>query len=100
MDKKGKIVFIGDKNSVEFFRVFGMEIFPAENSEEAEKILKNLKISDISLILITEDVFDRNKFSNLVMGKKLMVLPGLKKREGEGYKIVDELVRKATGMKE
>ncbi|MCD6408279.1 hypothetical protein J7L87_04425 [bacterium] len=100
MDKKGKVIFIGDKSSIDFFRVFGMEIFPAETTEEAEEILKKIKISDISVIFITEDVFDRDKFFNLVMDKKMMVLPGLKKREGEGYKIVEELVRKATGMKE
>jgi hypothetical protein len=35
-----------------------------------------------------------------MMDKKLLVIPSLKSNEGKGYQLVEELIRKATGMKE
>jgi vacuolar-type H+-ATPase subunit F/Vma7 len=99
MEEK-KIGFIGDATSVEFFKVFGTDIFGVHTVEEAEKVIRNLKLSDYATIFITEEVFDRERFQRYLMDKKLLVIPSLKSKEGKGYHIVEELIRKATGMKE
>jgi len=94
-----KIGFIGDSASIEFFRVFGAEIFPAHTREEAYGAMGKLNISEYAMVFITEEVFDRERFQRYMMDKKLLVIPSLKSREGKGYQIVEELIRKATGMK-
>ncbi len=94
-----KIGFIGDSGSIEFFRVFGAEIFPAINQEEAYGVIEKLNISEYAMVFITEEVFDRERFNRYLMDKKLLVIPSLKSGEGKGYQLVEELIKKATGMK-
>ena len=48
---------------------------------------------------MTEEIFDKDAFSRFIDEKKLIVIPSLKSKEGKGYKMVEELIRKATGMK-
>ncbi len=100
MEHTGKVGFIGDKASVEFFAIFGAEIFPAEKVEEAERIISGINFADYAVIFITEEVFDRELFSKQLMAKKLMPIPSLLSNQGKGYRIVEDLIRKATGMKE
>jgi vacuolar-type H+-ATPase subunit F/Vma7 len=95
-----KIGFIGDKTSIEFFRLFGAAIFPAGSIEEAGKILKSINFADYGVIFITEEVFDRELFAEHLMDKKLLPIPSLISASGKGHRIVEELIRKATGMKE
>lgn len=99
MDEK-KIGFIGDATSVEFFRAFGAEIFSAHTVEESERVISGLKMSDYAMVFITEEVFDRERFERYLLNKKLLVIPSLRSSEGKGYQIVEELIRKATGIKE
>ncbi len=94
-----KIGFIGDATSVEFFRVFGADIFDAHDTDEAEKVMESLEISDYAMVFITEEVFDRERFKRYMTDKKMLVIPSLRSREGKGYRLVEELIRKATGMK-
>ncbi|MBN1445733.1 MAG: hypothetical protein JW957_06470 [Candidatus Omnitrophica bacterium] len=94
-----KIGFIGDSASIEFFKVFGAEIFPVHTQEEAFSAIGKLNISEYAMVFITEEVFDRERFQRYMMDKKLLVIPSLKSKEGKGYQIVEELIRKATGMK-
>lgn len=99
MAENKKIGFIGEKTSIEFFRIFGADIFPAETVEEAGKVLKKLPFADYATVFITEEVFDKDIFSKYLMNKQLLPLPSLVSKTGKGYKIVEELIRKATGMK-
>ncbi len=100
MEENKKIGFVGDAASVEFFRVFGAEIFSAKTVEEAEKAIAGLNLPAYAMVFITEEVFDRARFQKYMMDKKLLVIPSLKSNEGKGYQLVEELIRKATGMKE
>jgi len=100
MAEEKKMGFIGNVTSVEFFKVFGADIFTAHTAEEADKVLSDLNMSEYAIIFITEEVFDRERFQRYLMDKKLLVIPSLKSKEGKGYHIVEELIRKATGLKE
>ncbi|MDD3726055.1 MAG: V-type ATP synthase subunit F [Candidatus Ratteibacteria bacterium] len=100
MKKETKIAFIGEEGSIEIFKVFGADVFPVSGQGEAYEIIEQLISSNYGVIFITEDVFDRELFSRYMMKKKLVVVPSLKSRKGKGYQIVNELIRKATGMKE
>ncbi len=100
MEEK-KIGFIGDVTSLEFFRVFGADVFSAYTVEDAYRVIKGLKTSDYATIFITEEVFDSERFGRYIMDRKLLVIPSLKSQESKkGYHIVEGLIRKATGMKE
>jgi len=95
-----KIGFIGELTSIEFFRTLGAEVFGAHTVQEAEKIISSLKISDYAMLFITEEVFDRQRFEKYLLTKKLLVIPSLISSTDKGYHIVEELIRKATGIKE
>ncbi len=96
---EGKIIFIGDRLSIEFFSVFNIETFFSNSVEETEKILENINLKETLCIFITEDVFDENKFKKYVNLKKMMVIPSLKSKEKKGIKLINELIKKATGLK-
>mgnify|MGYP000223932291 CR=1 FL=1 len=95
----GKIIFIGEETSIEFFKNFGFEIIPANSIEQAKETLDKENFNEIDVVFMTEEVFDRDVFSRFIDEKKLIVIPSLKSKEGYGYKMVEELIRKATGMK-
>ena len=94
-----KIAFVGDKFTIEFFKTFGADIFPAENIKKAEKILREIWHNDYICIYITEEVFDEEIFEDYIKQKKLVVLPGLKSNENKGDKLMENLIKKATGIR-
>jgi len=96
----GKIAFIGDKTSIEFFKVFAGDIFIVETVEEAEKVLESISIKDYTIIYITEEVFNEEKFTNYIKDKKLTVIPSIKSNKKIGEKLTKKLIRKATGVLE
>ncbi len=100
MEKNLRLAFIGDPSSVEFFKVLGADIMPAHEKSEALGYLSGLDFSSYSLVLITEDVFDSDKMDDYLLQKKIMVIPSLKSNEETGYRIIETLIGKATGMKE
>lgn len=100
MAEEKRIGFIGDATSVEFFKVFGADIFSAQTADEADKVMGSLNLSDYAMVFITEEVFDRQRFQRYLLDKRLLVIPSLRSSKGKGYHIVEELIRKATGMKE
>ncbi|MCM8771823.1 MAG: hypothetical protein NC926_01820 [Candidatus Omnitrophica bacterium] len=95
-----KIIFIGDRTSIEFFSIFNIETIFSNSVEETEKILKEIDMDKVGCIFITEEVFDENKFMKYVNLKKMVVIPSLKSKEKKGSKIIKELIKKATGMRE
>ncbi len=95
----GKIIFIGEPTSIEFFRNLGFEIIPATSKEQAKEILDKWNYQEIEVIFITEEIFDDVLFSRFVGDKKIMVIPSLQSNQGKGYKMVETLISKATGIK-
>jgi len=49
-----KIAVIGDKSTVLGFSAIGVEVFPANDSREANKIIHQLAHADYAILLITE----------------------------------------------
>ncbi|MCM8769949.1 MAG: hypothetical protein NC911_09865, partial [Candidatus Omnitrophica bacterium] len=99
--KKGfmaKIAFIGDRLSLDFFRLLKIDVFPAETRAEASSLLKELQEKQYTTIFITEEVFEQTMKGAFLKGN-LVVLPSWKKHQKESQKLVNELVRRATGMK-
>ncbi|MCM8785199.1 MAG: hypothetical protein NC827_02475 [Candidatus Omnitrophica bacterium] len=94
-----KIIFIGDKTTIEFFSAFNIETFFANSVKDVELILEKIDLSEVICIFITEEVFDQDKFMKFINTKKMVVIPSLKSRERKGIRIIDELIKKATGMK-
>ena len=111
MEREKKIAFIGRQASIEFFSVFGAEMFPVLDQQQAYEVIEKLNVADYSVIFMAEEVFDSEKFHRYVMEKKLpsdlksfmdeklVVIPSLESKEGKGYRILDELIKKAIGMK-
>lgn len=98
-DMEERIIFIGDRLSIEFFSAFNIETYFANSVDEAERIITSLNLRDVICIFITEEIFDENRFMRYINSKKMVVIPSLKSREKKGVRIVDELIKKATGMK-
>lgn len=96
---KDRIIFIGDRLTIEFFSVFNIETIFSNSVEETDKILKEIDIKKVGCIFITEEVFDEERFIKYVNLKKMVVIPSLKSRERKGNKIINELIKKATGLK-
>ncbi|HOJ39376.1 MAG TPA: V-type ATP synthase subunit F [bacterium] len=94
-----KIAFLGDRYSLEFFRLFGLEVFPAETPAEARTILEKLKEQKDVTVFLTEEVFDPVEMKEAFLKGQIVVLPGWKKHQGAGQQLMEELVRKATGLK-
>jgi len=94
-----RIIFIGDRLSIEFFSTFNIETFFSDSPENAEEIIKNLNMREVICIFITEDVFDENRFLKYINLKKMIVIPSLKKSEKKGIEILNNMIRKATGMR-
>ena len=54
---KGKIAVIGDKDLILAFKAIGMDVFSANNSLEAEKLIKKIE-GDYAIIFITENLVE------------------------------------------
>lgn len=96
---ENKIVFIGDRGTIEFLKIYNVETFFSTSVEETEKIIMELNLKDVICVFITEDVFDFERFKSYLNTKKFMVIPSLKIREKKGVKIIEDLIKKATGLK-
>ena len=51
---KYKIAVLGDKDSVLGFKALGLDVFPAENVEEAKRTLHELAKENYAVIYLTE----------------------------------------------
>jgi len=95
----GKIIFIGEPTSIEFFKNFSFDVIPALSKEEAIQALDKFNFNEIEVVFITEEIFDKDIFSRFIDENKMSIIPSLKSNKGYGYKMVEELIKKATGMK-
>ncbi|MDL2232959.1 V-type ATP synthase subunit F [Ruminococcaceae bacterium OttesenSCG-928-L11] len=99
-----KIGVIGDKDSVLFFKAFGMDVFPVDESEpdENRKIVDMLARDGYGIIFITEqiastisDTIDRY---NNVITPGIILIPSNTGSLGIGLKRVSDNVERAVGM--
>ena len=94
-----KIAFVGDKTYLEFFKVIGVEVFHAENPEEAEKILSELNLTEFITVFVSEESFCEETMQEYISQQKITVVPSLQKAKGTGYEMIQKLIAKATGMR-
>ena len=51
-----KIAVLGDRDSVLGFKALGLEVFPAENAEEARPVLHQLARGGYAVVYLTEQL--------------------------------------------
>jgi V/A-type H+-transporting ATPase subunit F len=99
-----RIGVIGDKDSVLFFKAFGMDVYPVVESERDEnrKIVDMLAREGYGIIFITEqiagtitDTIDRYK-NQVTPG--IILIPSNSGSLGLGLKRVSDNVDRAVGM--
>ena len=96
-----KAAVIGDYDSSFGFGALGLSIFPVEDYEEAEKILKRIIEVDYKVIYITEDIYSNisktvSEYSE-EMTPAIIPIPGVKGNTGIGVQNVKKFVEQAVG---
>lgn len=93
---EGKVAIIGLDLLVEIFKVFGFEVFPVKNSDEAFEVYSSLSDKDYSLIIVLESV--SGKIIENLKGKNPLILPDTFSQEKLGEEILKNLAEKALGI--
>lgn len=96
-----KIAAIGDKDSVQGFASIGLEVYFADEKQEAEKLLKKLANDCYAVIYITEKLAslipqEIERYTEAVT-PAIILIPGVSGNTGEGMKNVSRFVEKAVG---
>ncbi len=96
-----RVGVIGDKDSVLGFTAIGFEAFPAENPEQAERLLRELSEKDFAVLYLTEQ-YAAALESVLVQFRSrrfpaIIPIPGVQGGLGIGMAGVKQCVEKAVG---
>ena len=96
-----KVGVIGDKDSILGFKALGLDIFPVNNPEEAEKVLHRIVDEEYGVIFITEQhAVYINDAIEVYFEKDLpaiIPIPGNQGSLGIGMAGVKKSVEKAVG---
>ena len=96
-----KIAAIGDRDSVQGFASIGLEVYFADEKQEAEKLLKRIAYDNYAVIYITEKLASMipqeiEKYTEAVT-PAIIPIPGVSGNTGEGMNNVSRFVEKAVG---
>ena len=96
-----KIAALGDRDSVLGFRALGLDVYPAENSEEAKGILHRLAKDNYAIIYLTEG-FAKDMTAEIARYKDsvtpaVILIPGKAGSLGIGMNAVKPAVERAVG---
>ena len=96
-----KIAVLGDQDSVLGFKALGLDVFPAENAEEAKSILHRLAREDYAVVYLTEQLA-RYMGEELARYKDdltpaVILIPGKEGSLGIGMANVKKSVERAVG---
>lgn len=96
-----KIAVIGDRESILGYRTLGFDARPAENAEEAAKVLIETAKEDYAVIYITEQLAslipeEIAKFKDSPL-PAIILIPGKEGSLGLGMKGVKAAVERAVG---
>ena len=96
-----KIAAIGDRDSVQGFASIGLEVYFADEKQEAEKLLKRIANDNYAVIYITEKLASMipqeiEKYTEAVT-PAIIPIPGVSGNTGEGMENVSRFVEKAVG---
>ena len=99
-----KIGVIGDKDSVLFFKAFGLDVYPVtlEEQDSNRKLVDRLAREDYGIIFITEQIAQTisdtiNRYNNSVT-PGIILIPSNTGSLGIGLARVSENVERAVGM--
>lgn len=99
-----KIGVIGDKDSVLFFKAFGLDVYPVVESEREEnrKIVDKLAREGYGIIFITEQIASTisetiDRYNNEIT-PGIILIPSNAGSLGLGLKRVSDNVERAVGM--
>ncbi len=96
-----RIAVLGERDSIYGFAALGLDIFPAENREEAKRILSTIAGGEYAVIYITEKTAaeltaEIAKYDE-VPTPAIIPIPGITGNTGEGMARVRLAVEKAVG---
>ena len=96
-----RIAVLGDKDSVLGFKALGLDVYPAENVEEARRTLHELAKENVAVIYLTEQYaahmeaeLERYKDS---LTPAIILIPGKDGSLGIGMANVKSAVERAVG---
>lgn len=93
---EGKVAIIGLDLLVEVFKIFGFDVFPVKNSDEAFEVYLSLSENEYFLIIILESV--AGKIVENLRGKNPLILPDTFSQEKIGEEVLKNLAEKALGI--
>ena len=96
-----KIAVMGDRDSILGFQALGLEVFPAEDLNEARRTLHRLAHSDYAVIYITEQLSrslsaDIARYQDAVT-PAIILIPGKSGSLGLGSAALRSAVERAVG---
>lgn len=96
-----KVAVLGDRDSIYGFAALGLDVYYANNHQDAVPIFKQLTSGSYSVIYITEQLAaeltdEIEKFSFLPT-PAIILIPGVKGNTGQGIASVKKSVEKAVG---
>ena len=97
-----RVGVIGDRDSVLAFKAIGLEVFDAQNADDARELIKELSKQDFAVLFITEEFAKAN--DELLQKAKtkpfpaFVPIPTSKGSTGFGLQCVKNDVEKAIGV--
>ncbi|MGN8875335.1 V-type ATP synthase subunit F [Pseudoflavonifractor sp. HCP28S3_F10] len=96
-----KIAVLGDKDSVLGFKALGLDVFPADDVDEARRILHTLAKENYAVIYLTEQYAERMEAEVArykdALTPAIILIPGTEGSLGIGMANVKSAVERAVG---
>lgn len=96
-----KIAVLGDKDSVLGFKALGLDVFPADDVDEARRILHTLAKENYAVIYLTEQYAERMEAEMArykdALTPAIILIPGTEGSLGIGMANVKSAVERAVG---
>lgn len=96
-----KIAALGDRDSVLGFKALGLDVFPAENPEQAKEILHRLSKENYAVVYLTEQLAvsmeaELKRYKD-DLTPAIILIPGKEGSLGIGMANVKRAVERAVG---
>ena len=96
-----KIAVLGDKDSVLGFKALGLDVFPADDVDEARRILHTLAKENYAVFYLTEQYAERMEAEVArykdALTPAIILIPGTEGSLGIGMANVKSAVERAVG---
>ena len=96
-----KIAVMGDRDSVLGFKALGLDVFPADDVDEARRILHTLAKENYAVIYLTEQYAERMEAEVArykdALTPAIILIPGTEGSLGIGMANVKSAVERAVG---